>query len=56
MEKLYTCEEVAARYNVDIRRVWIWIREHKLGAIKAGGKKYMVPESDLQNFEKERRV
>ena len=56
METLYTCEEVAERYHVVIGRVWKWIREGKLGAIRAGGKKYMVPESDLKEFERKRRV
>ena len=56
MEKLLTCQQVADRYCVSIKTVWEWIKEGKLGAVRAGGKKYMVPESDLKEFERKRRV
>lgn len=55
MEKLYSCEEIAERYDVQVLTVWDWIRKKKLPAIKIG-KSYRVQESDLKNFEIERRT
>lgn len=51
MERLYTCEEVAERYNVKVATVWEWIRGQKLAAINIG-RGYRVKESDLLSFEK----
>lgn len=50
MEKMYTCEEVAARYSVARTTVWSWIRENALTAVKVG-RQYRVRESDLKAFE-----
>ena len=52
MAKLYTCEEVAERYKVEVITVWDWIRKKKLPAIKIG-KSYRVSEDDLTKFEEE---
>ncbi len=50
MEKLYGCDDVAARYGVKIETVWAWIRDKQLPAVKIG-KSYRVKESDLINYE-----
>ena len=50
MEKLYTCEEIADRYQVQLTTVWEWIRKGFLPAIKLG-RYYRTRESDLQKFE-----
>lgn len=50
MEKIYTCEEVAQRYGVEVATVWGWIRKKKLGCFRVG-KFYRVKESDLVAFE-----
>lgn len=55
MEKLYTCEEIAERYGVQVITVWDWIRKKKLPAIKVG-KSYKVQENDLKRFEEERKT
>ena len=55
MSKMYTCADVAERYGVQIITVWDWIRKKKLAALKIG-KEYRVKESDLENFENERRT
>lgn len=55
MEKLYRCEEVANRYEVQITTVYDWIRKKKLPALKIG-KSYMVQESDLKQFEEMRKT
>ena len=53
MEKIYTCEEAAARYSVTVYTVREWIKAGKLaGAYKINGKGYRVPESALIAFEK----
>ena len=54
--KLYTCEQVAARYGVQTRTVWDWVRSGKLPAInttgpKNSGKRYRIDEDDLKAFE-----
>lgn len=53
MSNLYTCDEIAERYKVDIGTVWKWIRERKLLALKMG-RNYRIREEDLQAFEKSR--
>ena len=53
--KLYTCNEIAARYGVRTFTVWGWIRNKKLPAIKIG-KEYRIDESDLMEFERSRRT
>lgn len=55
MAKLYSCEEVAERYGVQIVTVWDWIRKKRLPAIKIG-KFYRVTEEDLKQFEDSRRT
>lgn len=55
MEKLYRCEEVANRYEVQITTVYDWIRKKNLPALKIG-KSYMVQESDLKQFEEMRKT
>ncbi len=50
MSKMYTCEEIAERYSVQIITVWEWIRKKKLPAIKIG-KGYRTREEDLNTFE-----
>lgn len=53
MSKMYTCEDVAERYGVQVITVWDWIRKKKLPAIKIG-KGYRVREEDLKVFEESR--
>ena len=53
MSKMYTCEEIAERYGVQIITVWDWIRKKKMPAIKIG-KGYRVREEDLKEFENAR--
>lgn len=55
MEKLYRCEEVANRYEVQITTVYDWIRKKNLPALMIG-KSYMVQESDLKQFEEMRKT
>ncbi len=55
MSKLFTCEEIAARYDVKIITVWDWIRKKKLPAIKIG-KQYRVSEDDIKEFEEKART
>lgn len=50
MEKVYTCEEVAERYSVELSTVWGWVRKNILKAIKVG-RCYRIRESDLLDFE-----
>ncbi|WP_455717292.1 helix-turn-helix domain-containing protein [Anaerosporobacter sp.] len=50
MTKLYTCDEVAARYGVEKATVWKWIRCKKLAAFKVG-KCYKVSEEHIKDFE-----
>ena len=50
MPKLFTCEEVAERYSVQVITVWDWIRKKKLSAMKIG-KHYRVTEDDIKAFE-----
>lgn len=53
MERFYTCEEAAKRYNVKISTIWDWIKKKKLSAIKTG-REYRIPEKAFQEFEKTR--
>ncbi len=55
MSKLYSCDEIAKRYTVQVITVWDWIRKKKLAAIKIG-KEYRISEEDLKTFENERRT
>ena len=55
MQKLYSCEYIAERYDVEVRTVWEWIRKKKLPASKIG-KQYRVAEDDLKKFEFERKT
>ena len=51
MSELYTCEQIAERYQVKTLTVWDWIRKGKLSAIKVG-KSYRIRNSDISEFEK----
>ena len=55
LEKYLNCREVADRYDVKVITVWDWIRKKKLPAIKIG-KEYRIKDSDLQQFEENRRT
>lgn len=55
MKKLYTCKEIAERYDVKVITVWDWIRKKKLPAIKIG-RDYRITEEDLIAFEQSRRT
>lgn len=55
LSKMYTCEEVAERYGVQIITIWDWIRKKKLPAIKIG-KEYRISEDDIKAFEDSRRT
>lgn len=55
MENRYTCQEVANLYHVKIGTVWSWIRSRQLTGIKVG-KQYIIRQSDLEQFEKERQT
>lgn len=55
MSKLFTCEEIAARYGVKIITVWDWIRKEKLSAMKIG-KQYRISEQDIKKFEEKSRA
>lgn len=50
MNNLFTCQEVAERYRVEVLTVWNWIRKKRLPAIKIG-RDYRVREEDLRCFE-----
>lgn len=50
MSRLYSCEEVAIRYSVQIITVWDWIRKKKLPAMKIG-REYRISDDDLKAFE-----
>lgn len=57
MGKLYTCDEVAARYGVRKDTVWGWIREKQMCAIRISSSKgYRIAEEDLTAFENARRT
>lgn len=51
IKELFTCKEVAARYNVSEDTVWRWIRTKKLPAVKIGSRNYRVRLEDLIAFE-----
>lgn len=55
MSKMYTCDEIAERYGVQVITVWDWIRKKKLPAIKIG-RSYRIFEDDLKLFENARRT
>ncbi|MGL6201908.1 MAG: helix-turn-helix domain-containing protein [Lachnospiraceae bacterium] len=52
---MYTCAEIADRYDVKIITVWDWIRKKKLSAIRIG-RDYRISEDDIEEFENERRT
>lgn len=55
LPKMFTCEEVASRYAVQVITVWDWIRKKKLSAIKIG-REYRISEEDIKAFEDSRRT
>ena len=55
LSKMYTCEQVAERYGVQVITIWDWIRKKKLPAIKIG-KEYRISDEDLKQFEDSRRT
>ena len=50
MSKMYTCEQVAERYGVQIITIWDWIRKKKLPAIKIANE-YRISEEGIKPFE-----
>ena len=52
MSELYTCAQIADRYHVKTLTVRDWIRKHKLHAKKIG-KRYLISNEDIKDFEKE---
>lgn len=50
MAELFSCEEIAERYGVQVITVWDWIRKGKLNAMKIG-KQYRISEEDINDFE-----
>lgn len=50
MPKMFTCEDIANRYGVQVITVWDWIRKKKLPATKIG-KSYRISEDDIKRFE-----
>lgn len=55
MAELYTCEQVADRYDVKVITVWDWIRRKQLPAMKIG-KSYRISQDDLEAFESARKT
>lgn len=55
MSKMFTCNEVAEMYGIQIITVWDWIRKKKLPALKIG-REYRIKEEDLKEFEAARRT
>lgn len=51
MAELYTCQQVAERYKVEVITVWEWIRKKKLPAIRIG-RSYRIDANDLAEFER----
>lgn len=49
-EKLYSCEQIAEHYGVNITTVWKWIRTNRLKAKKIG-KMYRITEEAIEQFE-----
>lgn len=54
MEKYYSPEEIAARFNLKPPTIRKWIREGKLRAFKMGSL-WRIPEEALQEFIKQDR-
>lgn len=50
MAELFSCEEIAERYGVQVITVWDWIRKGKLNAMKIG-KQYRISKDDIEKFE-----
>lgn len=50
MAELFSCEEIAKRYGVQVITVWDWIRKGKLNAMKIG-KQYRISKDDIEEFE-----
>ncbi len=53
MDNLFSCKEVAERYNVSVFTVWDWVKKKKMRAIKIG-RTYKIRQEDIQQFESER--
>jgi len=51
MEKMYTAQEVAERYNVTVESVWRWIRIGRLPAMRLTKRNYRIRPADLEVFE-----
>lgn len=49
MDKLLTCEQVAAELQVKTETVWAWIRQGKIPAYKVGSL-YRVSAAELDGF------
>ena len=52
IKELFTCKEVAARYNVSEDTVWRWIRTGRLNAVKINSRNYRITMEALEAFEK----
>ena len=52
IKELFTCKEVAARYNVSEDTVWRWIRTGSLNAVKINSRNYRITMESLEAFEK----
>lgn len=50
MENIFSCEDLAKRYSVQIRTVWDWVRTGKISYLKVG-RSYYFSESDIKAFE-----
>lgn len=52
IKELFTCKEVAARYNVSEDTVWRWIRTGRLNAVEINSRNYRITMESLEAFEK----
>lgn len=50
MSKMYSCADIAERYDVQVITVWQWIRKKKLPAMKIG-RDYRISDKDIETFE-----
>ena len=48
--RLYSVSEVAALLNVDVKTVYLWIKDKKLPALKLGSSTWRIREQDLKLF------
>jgi excisionase family DNA binding protein len=48
--RLYSVSEVAALLNVNVKTVYLWVKDKKLPALKLGGSTWRIREQDLKLF------